>query len=55
MYNDIVNSYNRYIEGKEIEEQNKREKIIQSNNKSSDENKFRENLKKVKENLRNVW
>ena len=54
MYNDIVNNYTNYIEKREIEEQNKREKIIQSNNKSSDENKFRENLKKVKENLRNV-
>jgi hypothetical protein len=54
VYNDIVNSYNSYIEKREIEEQNKREKIIQSNNKSSDENKFRENLKQVKENLRNV-
>ena len=54
MYKDIVNVYNRYIEKNEIEEQRKREKIIKSNNKSFDEDKFRKNLKKVKEDLRNV-
>ena len=54
MYNDIVNSYNSYIEKGEIEEQKKREEIIKSNNKSFDEDQFKENLKKVKENLRNV-
>jgi hypothetical protein len=54
MYNDIVNSYNKHIEGKEIEEQKKREEIIKSNNKSFNEDQFKENLKKVKENLRNV-
>ena len=60
MYNDndndknVVNIYNRYISKKEIAEQKKREEIIKSNNKSFDEDQFKENLKKVKENLRNV-
>jgi len=54
MYNDIVNSYNSYIEKREIKEQKKREEIIKSNNKSFDEDQFKENLKKIKENLRNV-
>jgi len=47
-------TYKDIIDKKEIEEQKKREEIIKSNNKSFDEDQFKENLKKVKENLRNV-
>ena len=47
-------TYKDIIEKREIEEQKKREEIIKSNNKSFDEDQFKENLKKVKENLRNV-
>jgi hypothetical protein len=54
MYNDIVNNYTNYISKKEIAEQKKRKEIIKSNNKSLNEDQFKENLKKVKENLRNV-
>ena len=51
---DLSNIYKNIMDMKEIEEQNKREEIIKSNNKSFDEDQFKENLKKVKENLRNV-
>lgn len=51
---DLSNIYKNIMDMKEIEEQKKREEIIKSNNKSFDEDQFKENLKKVKENLRNV-
>ena len=62
MYNDIVNNYTNYIEKREIEEQNKRDKIIRDLNNKNDkdkkeyekklsEDKFRENLKKIKDQL----
>ena len=55
--NDIINIYNIIIQKRERTEQIKREKIIKfsnNSNKSFDENKFRKNLKNVKENLKNV-
>ena len=48
---DLSNIYKNIMDMKEIEEQKKREEIIKSNNKSFDEDQFKENLKKVKENL----